>query len=103
MKQLSLIVFFSLFYSLTAVASGEFEPTSKACVDVSKEINRVNDDLQVAKSGIQKSWLHRQLRALKAKRGSCSLKGFHNKPHMPFSDTNSVTNEASIKKGGHTF
>lgn len=99
MKRQSLLVFFTLLYSVSVFANGGFEPTSKACVNVGKEINRVNDDMQVAKSGIQKSWLNRQLKALKIKRGSCSLKGFHDKPIVPFSSANDIL----VNKDGHIF
>lgn len=99
MKPRCAIVCFTLLYSLNVFANGGFEPTSKACVNVDKEINRVNNDMQVAKSGIQKSWLKRQLKALKIKRGSCSLKGFHAQPSIPFSSASDIL----INKNGHTF
>jgi hypothetical protein len=45
-------------------------------VNVGKEISRVSGEMDAAKSGIQKSWLKRQLGALETKRSNCSTNGF---------------------------
>ena len=76
MKQQLLFAVSAVFFSSSAFANGGFEPNPKACVNVGKEINRVSTEMKVAKSGIQKSWLKRQLGALESKRSHCSTKGF---------------------------
>ncbi|CAD5254292.1 conserved exported hypothetical protein [Alteromonas sp. 38] len=81
MKQQALIasiamVLSSAAFSSAALANGGFQPTAKACVNVGKEISRVSGEMDAAKSGIQKSWLKRQLGALETKRSNCSSKGF---------------------------
>ena len=76
MKQQTLITLSALFFSSTVLANGGFEPNKKACVNVGKEVTRVSTEMDTAKSGIQKSWLKRQLNALETKRNSCSVKGF---------------------------
>ena len=76
MKQQMLIALSALMFSSSVFANGGFEPNKKACVNVGKEITRVSNEMDTAKSGIQKSWLKRQLSALETKRSSCSIKGF---------------------------
>lgn len=99
MKQQAIITFCALSFSATTLANGGFEPTAKTCVNVGKEITRVNGDINLAKSGIQKSWLQRQLKALKTKRGSCSLKGFHGSSSFPLVITKKPLNQ----NPGQTF
>tara|TARA_Y100000296_G_scaffold12705_1_gene14724 strand:+ start:3704 stop:3964 length:261 start_codon:yes stop_codon:yes gene_type:complete len=83
MKRQTLIALSALMFSSSALANGGFEPNKKACVNVGKEITRVSTEMNVAKSGIQKSWLKRQLSALETKRTSCSTKGFKaNQPEL---------------------
>ena len=81
MKQQTLIAVSALMFSSSVLANGGFEPNKKACVNVGKEITRVSTEMDAAKSGIQKSWLKRQLSALETKRNSCSTHGF--KPNQP--------------------
>ena len=76
MKQLAIGTLAALLLSFQAKANGGFEPTPRACVNVGKEISRVTIEMNGARSGIQKSWLKRQLNALNTKRSSCSRKGF---------------------------
>ncbi|NDV92412.1 hypothetical protein GTH32_14635 [Alteromonas sp. 345S023] len=76
MKQQLLCAVSAVIFSSSALANGGFEPNPKACVNVGKEISRVSTEMKVAKSGIQKSWLKRQLGALETKRSHCSTKGF---------------------------
>ena len=76
MKQQTLIALSALAFSSSVLANGGFEPNKKACVNVGKEITRVSSEMDTAKSGIQKSWLKRQLSALETKRNSCSTKGY---------------------------
>lgn len=76
MKQQKLIALSALVFSSSVLANGGFEPNKKACVNVGKEITRVSSEMDTAKSGIQKSWLKRQLNALETKRNSCSTKGY---------------------------
>ncbi|MDO6567750.1 hypothetical protein Q4561_11830 [Alteromonas sp. 1_MG-2023] len=81
MKQQAIIASVALLissaaFSSAAMANEGFQPTAKACVNVGKEISRVSGEMDAAKSGIQKSWLKRQLGALNTKRSSCSSKGF---------------------------
>ncbi|BCO17406.1 hypothetical protein LHL20_14860 [Alteromonas sp. McT4-15] len=76
MKQQTLIALSALVFSSSVLANGGFEPNKKACVNVGKEITRVSSEMDTAKSGIQKSWLKRQLNALETKRNSCSTKGY---------------------------
>jgi hypothetical protein len=76
MKQQTLIALSALVFSSSVLANGGFEPNKKACVNVGKEITRVSTEMDTAKSGIQKSWLKRQLNALETKRNSCGTKGF---------------------------
>lgn len=76
MKQQTLLTISALMFSSSVLANGGFEPNKKECVNVGKEITRVSTEMDVAKSGIQKSWLKRQLSALETKRTSCSTKGF---------------------------
>ncbi|OJF70156.1 hypothetical protein BK026_16000 [Alteromonas sp. V450] len=76
MKQQTLFVLSTLMFSSAAFANGGFEPNKKACVNVGKEITRVSGEMDLAKSGIQKVWLKRQLNALETKRNSCSSMGF---------------------------
>ncbi|BFT32340.1 hypothetical protein D210916BOD24_35160 [Alteromonas sp. D210916BOD_24] len=78
MKQQTLITLSALFFSSAVLANGDFEPSKKVCVNVGKEITRVSTEMDAAKSGIQKTWLKRQLRALKQKNNTCSVKGFEN-------------------------
>ncbi len=79
MKQQVLIAISILLFSASSFANGGFEPNEKECVNVGKEITRVRSEMSSATSGIQKSWLKRQLRALEIKRNSCSTKGFKDK------------------------
>ena len=72
MKQQAIIASVALVISSAALANGGFQPTAKACVNVGKEISRVSGEMDAAKSGIQKSWLKRQLGALETKRSNCS-------------------------------
>lgn len=76
MKQQAIIASVALVISSAALANGGFQPTAKACVNVGKEISRVSGEMDAAKSGIQKSWLKRQLGALETKRSNCSTNGF---------------------------
>jgi len=76
MKQQAIIASVALLISSAALANGGFQPTAKACVNVGKEISRVSGEMDAAKSGIQKSWLKRQLGALETKRSNCSTNGF---------------------------
>jgi len=76
MKQQAIIASVAMVISSAALANGGFQPTAKACVNVGKEISRVNGEMNAAKSGIQKSWLKRQLGALETKRSNCSTNGF---------------------------
>ncbi len=76
MKQQAIIASVALVISSAALANGGFQPTAKACVNVGKEISRVSGEMDAAKSGIQKSWLKRQLGALETKRSNCSSYGF---------------------------
>ena len=76
MKQQAIIASVALLISSAALANGGFQPTAKACVNVGKEISRVSGEMDAAKSGIQKSWLKRQLGALETKRSNCSSNGF---------------------------
>ncbi|AGP80353.1 MULTISPECIES: hypothetical protein [Alteromonas] len=83
MKQQTLVALSALMFSSSVFANGGFEPNKKECVNVGKEITRVSSEMDTAKSGIQKSWLKRQLGALKTKRTSCSMNGFEaNKPEL---------------------
>lgn len=72
----SLFTILSLLPLSDALASGGFEPSKRICLNVDKEISRVNDEVGMATSNIQKSWLLRQLTALETKRSSCSINGF---------------------------
>ena len=72
MKQQAIIASVALLISSAALANGGFQPTAKACVNVGKEISRVSGEMDAAKSGIQKSWLKRQLGALETKHSNCS-------------------------------
>lgn len=76
MKHVALGTLSALLLSFQAIANDGFEPTPRACVNVGKEISRVTVEMKGAQSGIQKSWLKRQLNALNTKRASCSTKGF---------------------------
>ena len=76
MKQQAIIASVAMVISSAALANGGFQPTAKACVNVGKEISRVSGEMDAAKSGIQKSWLKRQLGALETKRSNCSSNGF---------------------------
>jgi len=82
MKRSSALLTVSLFILLTflpsfrVMASGGFEPSKRICLNVDKEISRVSDEVGMATSNIQKSWLLRQLTALETKRSSCSINGF---------------------------
>lgn len=83
MKQHTLIALSAIVFSSSALANGGFEPTKKECTNVGKEIVRVSSEMNTATSGIQRSWLKRQLNALNTKRSSCSTKGFQaNRPEI---------------------
>jgi len=72
----TLLTMLTFLPSFKALASGGFEPSKRICLNVDKEISRVSDEVGMATSNIQKSWLLRQLTALETKRSSCSINGF---------------------------